>query len=119
MATFTNTAKAAAMNGYRGAAGSGSLEIQTTGGVALAVFNISASGGSVTDDVWTLAFDATSVTAAGTGTAAQAVIKDDAGADLITGITVGTTGTDIIVDNVSIASGQTVNLSGAQRVTHA
>lgn len=48
-------------------------------------------------------------TAAATGTAAEATIVQ--GIYSVTGLTVGTSGTDVIIDNTSITSGQTVNLT--------
>jgi len=55
--------------------------------------------------------------ASGTGTAAAARFKDSTGTIVADGLTVGTSGTDVIIDNVSIASGQTVNLNSAT-ITH-
>jgi hypothetical protein len=60
-----------------------------------------------------LAFDAGSVTASGTGTAAAARIKTSGGTSNLTGLTVGTSGSDINLDSTSITSGQTVTLSSA------
>ena len=53
-----------------------------------------------------------------TGTAAAAQIKDGGGVVVISGLTVGTTGSDINLDSVSITLGQTVTLSSAT-ITHA
>ncbi len=47
--------------------------------------------------------------AGNTGTAAEATLTQ--GIYQITGLTVGTAATDIIIDNTSITSGQTVNLT--------
>lgn len=97
----------------------GTLEIGTSGmGAVLATFGLASPAGSVTGSVWTLDFDADTVTASGTGTAAAAQIKNSGGSAHITGLTVGTSGTDIVLDNTSIASGQSVSLSSAT-ITHA
>jgi hypothetical protein len=53
-----------------------------------------------------------------TGTAAAARIRDSNGVDIITGLTVGTSASDINLDSVSITSGQTVTITSAT-ITHA
>ena len=65
-----------------------------------------ASGGVCTLDVTGGLSD---VSAAGTGTAAFGRVIDGAGTEIFKG-TVGTSGTDFIIDNTSIITGQTVNL---------
>ena len=52
------------------------------------------------------------------GTAAAARIRTGADADVVTGLTVGTSDADIILDSVSITAGQTVTLNSAS-ITHA
>jgi hypothetical protein len=52
-----------------------------------------------------------SVAASGTGTAAHFRIKDSGGSTCHIQGTVGTSGTDMIIDNTSIASGQTITVS--------
>jgi len=52
-------------------------------------------------------------TAIGNGTAAAARIKDGAGTAIVTGLTVGTSGSDINLNSTSITSGQTVTISSA------
>lgn len=100
----------------------GTLEIMAADNTVLAIFGLSASGGSVSGAVWTLAFDATSVSAesgAGAGkTATQAQIKDSGATAQITGLTVGTSGSDINLSSTTIANGNTVTLSSAT-ITHA
>jgi hypothetical protein len=51
------------------------------------------------------------------GNAAIARIYDSAATMVCDGLTVGLVGTDIIIDNVSIAVGQTVNITGGS-ITH-
>lgn len=91
----------------------GTLEILTAADAVLATFGLSASGGSISGAVWTLAFDASPVAATGTGTAAKAQIKTSGGNAHITGLTVGTSATDIVLDSTSITSGQYVGLTSA------
>lgn len=57
------------------------------------------------------------VAASGTGTAAAARIRDSDGNDVVTGLTVGTSATDVIVDNTNIATGQDVTANSAT-ITH-
>ncbi len=57
-------------------------------------------------------------TATGTGTAAAARIKDGGGANVVSGLTVGTSGSDINLNSVSITTGQTITVS-AGTITHA
>lgn len=91
----------------------GTLEIMTAADVVLVAFSLAVNGGSVSDDVWNLAFQAATVSATGTGTAANAQIKNSSGAAHLTGLTVGLSGADINLDNTSIASGQSVTLTTA------
>ena len=51
-------------------------------------------------------------TATGTGTAGYYRITDNAGTTCHEQGTVGTSATDVIIDNASIVSGQTVNITG-------
>lgn len=57
---------------------------------------------------------------AGTQTAALAAIRTSADVDVVTGLTVGTSGTDVILNSTSITNGQTVTISGAppSTITH-
>jgi len=100
----------------------GTLELLSAGDVVLAIFTLSATAGSVATDTWTLGFTSSTVTGeagAGAGTdATKAQIKNSGGTPSITGLTVGTGGTDIVLDNANIASGQNVTLSSAE-IQHA
>lgn len=97
----------------------GTLEIQAADNTVLAIFGLSATGGTIAGDTWTLVFDAGTVTGeAGAGTgkvATKAQIKDSVGNAHLTGLTVGLTssGSDVELDNVNIADGQNVTLSSA------
>ena len=105
--------KTARMAATRDYFASGTLEIQNSGGTALVTFDLSATGGTVSGDTWTLALEAATVAADNDGTASQAVIKTSGGLAHLTGLTVGTSGSDITIDNTSINSGQNVTLSSA------
>lgn len=114
---YAATVKTARMTATRDAVADGTLEIQDVGGVALAIFGLVLSGGTVTGDAWTLEFDAATVAAvAGSNTAAtQAVIKTAGGAAVITGLTVGVAAAtpDVVLDSANITTGQNVTLSSA------
>jgi len=113
-----NTTKDNVMTAIRDTVPNGTLEIGTAGmGSVLATFGLSASGGSVASQVWTLEFDATPVTAGATGVAAAAQIKNSGGTVRISGLTVGTSSADIVLDSTSITDGQDVDLTAAT-VTH-
>lgn len=90
----------------------GSLEI-LDGSTVLVSFGLSASGGTVSGDIWTLVFDNSTIAAVASGTADVAQVKDSGGNAYLTGLTVGTSGTDVILDNTSINSGQNITLSSA------
>jgi len=54
-----------------------------------------------------------SAVATATGTAAMAYLSDSAGTVIISGLTVGTSGTDIMLVSASISAGQTVTINSA------
>lgn len=120
--TYDNVVKAARMTATRDAVVSGTLEIQAANDDVLAIWTLTDPGGTVTNDEWALAFSNNSVTgevAAGSGTTAtQARIKNSNGDVRISGLSVGTSGSAVNLDNTSIASGQTVTISSAT-FTHA
>ena len=68
--------------------------------------------------VLTMASAISDTSADATGTAAEAKLRDGAGADVATGLTVGTGGTDLILDSVSITIAQTVTIN-TMTITHA
>jgi hypothetical protein len=102
-------------------ASSGTLEIGTTAmGSTLATFTLVEPCGTVSGAVLTLDFDPdiSDSSADASGTAAAAQIKNGSGTVVISGLTVGTSGTDIVLDSTSITAGQTVTLT-AGTITHA
>ena len=111
--TYNVAVKNDRMTATRDYFANGTLEIQNSGGTALVTFDLSATGGTVSGDTWTIALDAGTVAASAAGTASQAVIKTSGGLAHLTGLTVGTSASDIIIDNPSIANGQDVTLSSA------
>lgn len=90
----------------------GDLVIRDSGNVELAIFVLDAPafGAAATGTASLLGLPKT-VTAAATGTADNALLRDRDNTDIITGLTVGTSGTDVTIDNTSINSGQDVTLN--------
>jgi hypothetical protein len=77
-----------------------------------------ASTGTVSGAVLTLAgFPRSDTSADNTGTAAIARIRTSEDADVITGLTVGLSGSDINLDSLSITDGQSVTINSAT-LTH-
>ena len=123
--TYTTAVKNARMDAVAaqidGGAGAGVLQIGTTSMASvLAEFTLNdpcaaaASGGVLTLS----GFPKSDTSANNTGTAAAARIRDSNGVDIITGLTVGTSASDINLDSVSITAGQTVTINSAT-ITHA
>lgn len=122
--TYSATAKTNRMTAVRdtidAGTGAGVLQIGTTGmATVLAEFTLNDPSGTVSGSVLTLSgFPKSDTSANATGTAAAARIRDSSSNDVITGLTVGTSAADIILDSVSITAGQTVTLNSAS-ITHA
>ena len=99
--------------------GAGFIEICSAAyAVVLATITLSDPCGSVTGDVLTLTMPKSDTSADNTGTAAVARIKESAGTVIVQGLTVGTSGTDIILTSLAITAGDTVTLNSAT-ITHA
>lgn len=115
------------MTATRDAGAAGSLQLLTAADAVLVTFTLSATAGSVgeVDGAmrWTMTFGAGATgndtqAATGTGVAAKAIVRDSTNATILSGLTVGTVGTGVIIDNTSIADGQMVSMSSAY-VNHA
>lgn len=116
--TYATAVKTARITATRDHFVNGTLEIQTAANAVLATFTLTNPGGSIAGAVWTLAFSASTVAAGATGVATKAQLKTSGGTANLTGLTVGTSASDIILDNTSINSGQNVTLSSGT-ITHA
>lgn len=118
MSVIVSTAiKTDVMTAMRDYLAEGTLELQAANDDVLAIFTLTETGGSVSGDTWTIAFVANTVNgesvAAGGTAATKARFKNAGGTVSITGLTVGLSSSDIILDNTSIASGQDVTISSA------
>jgi hypothetical protein len=113
-AASTGTATAGSLKiGDGTLAGPGATGVLCT--IALAVTPFTIAGA-----VATLAGTPLSGTASATGTASKAEIRSSTDAVIVSGLTVGTSGTDVILNSTSITNGQTVTISGAppSTITH-
>jgi hypothetical protein len=120
--TYTTAVKNARLEAVVTAIGStGVLEIGTTGmSTVLATIALNSTAGTASGGVLTFSGMPKSDTSAdASGTAAAARIRTaSGGTDVVTGLTVGLSASDIILDNLSINAGQTVTISSAT-ITHA
>lgn len=110
--TYSTSVKNARLTAVLTAIGAaGQLVIGTAGMAAvLASLALNNPAGSVAAGVLTFNASGVSAAASASGTAAEAKITDGTN-DLITGLTVGTSGTDIVISNTNVSSGQTVTLN--------
>ncbi len=120
--TYPAAVKNARLNAVTTAIGAtGVLEIGTTGmATILATIPLAnpaapaASGG-----VLSFTMPQSDASADNTGTAAAARIRTaSGGTDIVTGLTVGLSAADVILDSLSITAGQTVTINSAS-ITHA
>ena len=100
-------------------AGNAILKIGTSGMAStLASITLAKPCATVSGGVLTFSGLPKSATATGAGTAAAAQLTDSAGTVWVDGLTVGTSGTNVIIDNTSISVGQTVNFNATSTITH-
>ena len=83
----------------------------------LATITLDTTPATVSGNVLTISGLPKSATASNSGTAALAELRDNAGTVIVSGLTVGTSGTDIIISNTTITSGQTVQVTSGT-ITH-
>ena len=119
--TYNATVKTARMNVVETAidagASGGSLEIGTAAmGAVLVSITLPKPAGVVAGSVLTFTMPQ-SGTASGTGTAAAAQIKDSNGVVVVSGLTVGAAGTDIVLSSTTITTLDTVTVTSAT-ITH-
>lgn len=100
--------------------GTSKLEICTAGYASiLATISLDATAGTVSSGVLTISgLPKQDVSADNTGIAAVARFRTGANVDVITGLTVGESAADIIIDNTDINAGQTIVINSAT-ITHA
>ena len=116
---YTNAVKDSRLQAVIDAIGTtGKLEIGTTGMAAiLATIALANPAGTKSAGVLTFTMPRSDTSADNTGTAAAARIRTGADLDIITGLTVGLSAADVILDSLSITAGQTVTINSAT-ITH-
>ena len=123
---YPNAVKVARMQAVVSQIGtSGKIKFFTAADALIATFTLASTAGTV-GGAGVLTFsDANgatagilNTTATAAGTVAKATVTTSADVDVITGLTVGTSGTDFIVDNTVIALNQAVTVNSAT-ITHA
>jgi hypothetical protein len=123
---YPNATKVARMNAVVTAIGTGGkLKFFTAADALLATFTLAATAGTV-GGAGVLTFsDANggaagilNTTASAAGTVTKASVETSADVPVITGLTVGTSGTDFIIDNAVLALSQAVTINSAT-ITHA
>jgi hypothetical protein len=117
--TYTTALKNSRLQAAIDAIGaSGKLEIGTTSmALVLATIGLANPAGSASGGILTFTMPQSDTSADATGAAAAARIRTGADADVVTGLTVGTGATDIILNSTSITAGQTVTINSAT-ITH-
>lgn len=117
--TVKNSRLTVVRDAIDGGPAAGKLKIYTAGyGAMIAEFTLSDPCGTVAAGVLTFSgMPKTTTGTGGGGTAAIARLTDSTDAMVAEGLTVGLAATDIIIDNTSIAAGQTVNLNSGS-ITH-
>lgn len=99
-------------------AGPATLEIGTTGFASvLLTFTLSDPSATVSGDVLTLSGMPKNANASAGGVAAEARIKESGGQVVTSGLTVGTSGANIIISNTTITNGAAYSLT-AGTITH-
>ena len=100
-------------------AGNAILNIGTAGMASTLVsITLSKPSATVSGGVLTFSGLPKSGTAGAAGTAAAATLTDSTGTVVVSGLTVGLSATDVIIDNTSIAVSQVVNLNAVSSITH-
>jgi hypothetical protein len=125
--TYSAAVKTVRMDAVRaaidGTSSAGLLKITAgTGGTGTVLATIALARPCGTASAGVLTFSGlpkSDTSADAAGTAYGAIITDQDGTTCISGLTVGTSGTDIIIDNQVIVTGQTVTLIATSTITHA
>lgn len=83
----------------------------------LATLTLQKPSFTISSKVATLAGTPLSVSASATGTAALAELRDSAGTTIASGLTVGTSATDIVLNTTALSSSETVEITSGT-ITH-
>lgn len=122
MQMVTDTIDGKTLNASTGAGAAGQLVIGTaslSGGTGVLVtIPLALPAFTIASGVATLAGVPISAAASATGTAAKAELRTNGGTTVVSGLTVGTSGSDINLTSTSITSGQTVTITATSTITH-
>lgn len=117
--TLKTTRMQAVRDDIDSGAGAATLEICSAAFASVLItFTLSDPASTVATDTLTLAGMPKSANASAGGTAAVARIKESTGTVIVNNLTVGTSGADIIVSNVTITNGAAYSLT-AGTIVHA
>lgn len=95
--------------------GTASLNGGSTG--VLATLTLQEEPGTVFGSVFTLSGLPLTALATATGTASKAELRNNGGAVIVSGLSVGTSNADIIINTTAIASGRTIQVTSGT-ITH-
>lgn len=120
--TYNTTVAGARLTVVRDAidqgSGAGTLELCTaTYAAVLATITLNDPSGTISSRVLTLSGFPKSATIAGNGTPTLARIKDSNGTVIADGLTVGTSGTDVVLTATTFNTGETCTITSAT-ITH-
>lgn len=120
--TLKNTRMSSVKDAIDTGSGAADIQIATSGGFGtssniLVTINFNDPASTVVSDVLTFAGLPVSALASYTGTANQARIRDANDAVVVSGLTVGTSGTNIVLNTTAIEAGQLVRLDSGT-ITH-
>lgn len=116
--SLKDTRMTAVITAIDAGAGAGTLEICTTGyATVLTAITLSKPSFTEASQTITMAGVPKIGTAGATGVAIAARFKDSSGNIIVNGLTVGTSGTDIILNTASVNSGQSVTINSGT-ITH-
>lgn len=99
------------------AGGGGKVILKTSGGTPLCSVNLETSIGAAVAKVLTVIATAKQGTATGAGTAALADLVDGSATVVASGLTVGTSAADILLNDLVIANGSLVTINSGT-ITH-
>lgn len=117
--TLRTTRMQAVRDDIDSGAGAATLEICTAGYASvLIIFTLADPASTVSGDILTLAGVPRTANAIAAGVAAIARIKESAGTVVVNDLTVGTSGTNIIISSTTIVIGLPYNLNSGT-LTHA
>lgn len=97
----------------------GKLKIRNSSNTVLATLTLADPCGTVSGDTLTFDFDPdiSDSSADATGTAENAIITDSDDNIIVSGLTVGTSSTNVVMDSTSITAGQVVTITTGT-ITH-